>query len=391
MSDDLRNHLHRTADDVHFEVPDLRPRAKAARTRRRLLATGTVAATLVLAAALILPMNLGNTQAVPAETTKPPFTPSPEPTPSPLPSRTNTVPEPPPTPGSGIAHDEIVDRCRSQLAPSIEAFGPIPDDLHVARDRDYQEGDIVRLISPSGWDPSALCIIPPADDPADVDVRGTLEAALTLENADENILLEVCSELDTNEWAMGMPQYAYVTTDLRPGSVLSHIERDGLHHALIDLDDGDSNPEHNNWLECGWEARPDGTFDVYLPTTPATSYRFEVPAMGGDLVYAHWDGDSEHARVVLWGVISPELGTEDISVSGGVDSVAVYSRTQGIYQVITHAAPKGTADDWTATEPFYMAGNEDSFGLTVVARDEGGGEVLSNPVPVFGPYPSKVR
>lgn len=380
MNDELRDQLHRTADEIDFAVPDLRPRAKAARTRRRLAAVGAVAATLVLAAAVIVPLNLGNQKAVPAEPT------TPETTPSPSASHTapNVVPDPSTGPGSGIPHAEIIDRCRSQLAPSIKAFGPIPDDLRVARNRDYKEGDVVRLVSDSGWDPSALCIVPSADATTVVNVHDTLEAALRDSiDIDDGLLLEVCSELDTNTWAAGVPEYNYATTDLRPGSVLSHITEDGLHHALIDLDD-------DRRLECGWEFRPDATIDAFAVGKGATGFESEVPFMGLEPVRSSWDGVSEYGRIVAWGMISPELHAEDIITWGGIDTTIVYSPLLGIYQLITHVIPEGTADEWTATAPPYME-SDDEFKLTVLARDKRGNELLSVNLLTSGPVPSKAR
>ena len=381
MNDALRDQLHRTADTVDFTVPDLRPRAKAARTRRRLLGMGAVATTVLLTVAIIVPLNLGGSRAVPAETTAPSPPVSPLPTPSTLPTQPNTIPDPSSGQEPVVAHEEIIDRCRSQLAPSVKAFGPVPDDLRVARKHEYREGDVVRLVSDSGWDPSALCIVPSAD--ATINVHDALEAALTLDATQDGVLLEVCSELSTNDYAIGLPEYAYDTYDLRSGAVVSHIELNGLHHALINLDE--------EWrVECGWEFRPDATINAFAIAQPATGFEFEIPAMGIEPVYAAWDGVSEYARVAVWGLISPELGTEDIVVWGGINSTIVFSRPLGLYQVITHVIPTGTADDWTAVAPPYMVGDDD-FQLTVIARDTQGDEVLSVEFSVIGPTPSTGR
>ena len=73
--DALRSSLRHAADDVAFAVPDLLPRARAARRRRRVVGT-TVTAGVVVAAVALMPPLFDTSRAVPAAPTPSPTAPA---------------------------------------------------------------------------------------------------------------------------------------------------------------------------------------------------------------------------------------------------------------------------------------------------------------------------
>lgn len=345
MNDELRHQLHRAADEIDFTVPDLRPRARTARTRRRLLTVGTVTATLALATAVILPLNLGGPKAMPAETNAPSITPSPDLTPGPDPSRTNTVPQPAFTPGPVVAHEEIVERCGSQLTASVDVFGAIPDDLRVARDREYREGEIVRLVSDSEWDPSALCVIPRADG------SGYSGIQATLVGPDTYRALEACSELYTHEDEKTKKR-DYDALDLRGAEILGLAaattgELGGRDVAQIVAEKDDQ------WYSCGWFFRTNGTINFFGADEPEEQIDKDASYVNMSQVFAglEWDGRTATAQVLVWGQFNKKVTS--VRIDDAVSANLWQSNELGLYLAIIDVIPSGTADDWSS-EMFHI-------------------------------------
>lgn len=334
MNDDLREQLHRAADDIDFDVPDLRSRAKTARRRRRLLGGTTALAGVAIAAALITPQ-LSVLRAVPAESrTADPTPTAPSPSPTAPPTQTEPSVEHTPGPQPVVPHDEIVSNCMHQLGASIARYGPVPDDLRVAHDRDYREGDIVRLVSDSSWDPSALCIIPnPATHPS-LSIRDTLRETTS------DIAPVVCSELMTAETPSGP---SYDTVDLRRATVITlmgEVDEDtSLWHAILD--------QGGEWYSCGWFFRPDGTVDFFGQDEPVERRDQSVPGSSLVFTWSEWDGVSPTAPAVAWGEYGEAIAELRLD-NAGDGGLTRFSNENGVFQAIVELRPVGTAEHWSS-------------------------------------------
>jgi hypothetical protein len=373
---DLRDGLRGVADHVAFTVPDLLPRARAARRRRRVVGTTATAAVVVAAVALMPPL-FDTSRAVPAAPTSTPApsgspaptsSPSGSPTPSPRFDRTGPATALPVTgePGPVVAHEEIVARCQSQLTRSVAVFGPVPDDLRVARDRDYREGDVVRLVSDSGWDPAALCLVPEkGTEPPPLDLSLDRQPA---DPENDPYLMQVCSELytrvDANTGARG-----YDTVDLRAGRPVAQSWRTGasehsslgdLRHLFVSLGE--------QTYRCGWAYQANGALRV-LANDPLGA-RPTPPTLTAHVGDAFWDGTSATADLVVWGYLPRDVADVTFTGVGLGDSSVWWRDGDGIYLVIAQVAPTGTAESWAAS------------GLTVTALDEDGTELESQPVTI---------
>ncbi|MFT3888641.1 MAG: hypothetical protein QM713_10840 [Arachnia sp.] len=329
----LRDGLRRTADDVDFAVPDLLPRARAARLRRR-LGVAAVCVAGVVAGAVIIPGQLAATRTVPAEP-GPASTHAPVPTPSPTAGPTASA-------DGMLAPDEIVRRCLPTLGASVARYGPAPADLHVARTRGYREGDLVRLVSDSGWDPSALCSIPAAGASQPTAWADLLGSSGTIVPQ-----LEACSELYTR------PDGGYDTVDVRGADVVSFSAAGPLVDVLV--------ATGGERYECGWNVRSDGTIEFFGSAEPVGDPPAGSPNPTVRMPYATWDPASDEATIVVWGDTPP--GTDSIEVEGLDDNSMSFYSERGVFRVFAWPRATGTAERWTSA-PF-----------SVVAYDADGEEI----------------
>jgi hypothetical protein len=375
--DALRSSLRHAADDVAFAVPDLLPQARAARRGRRMRAT-VAGSGLVVAALLIIPPMFGPSRAVPAAPTLTPAPtasghPAPRPTQSPddamaLPS----VEEP----GAIVAHDEIIRRCQSQLQSSTARFGHIPDDLRVARDRTYREGEIVRLASDTGWNPNALCVIPTADvyySPIDLRLERKEVPQDPADPGRDPYLMQLCSELYTHEDERTGAR-SYDTVDLRDGRIVSL-------GGLTDVTPGSPNNVFDALLslgderyECGWTYTASGDLRFFTDdqTFPKPSHPdphlFDVHVSD-----AYWDGRSPTATLVLWGDVGPKVAGVAVDETTTATSSVAFYEDRGMYRLMATVTPTGTAERWTSPP------------ITLYELDEAGERVGSVSVPIEAP------
>jgi murein DD-endopeptidase MepM/ murein hydrolase activator NlpD len=371
--DALRSSLRHAADDVAFAVPDLLPQARAARRGRRMRAT-VAGSGLVVAALLIIPPMFGPSRAVPAAPT---LTPAPTSSGSPSPSPTGTPSAPiawtgpgmplPATgdPGAVVSHDEIVTRCQSQLARSVALYGPAPADLRVARDRDYREGDVVRLVSDGGWDAAALCLIPVDGvelDPLDLRLaRDPLPSG----PGKDPYLMQACSELYTHEdEETGVRSYD--TVDLRDGRIfsLSGTENAPLaqFYALISLG--------GKHYACGWSYDADGALRLFTGDDPRVPPKPEPSSLITTIEDAYWDGVSPRAELVLSGYFTPDIA--GVGIEGG-GAALWYSTERGVFTAFVSVVPRGTTDNWSSSEVVVYAVDKDGNRLrssTVAVADD---------------------
>ena len=355
LDDDLRGSLHQAADGVSFAVPDLLPQARAARRGRRVRAA-VAGSGLVVAALLLIPPMFGPSRAVPAAPTPAPSdrpsTATPQPsttgTPSVSTSWTGAGMPLPATgdPGAVVSHDEIVARCQSQLARSVQLYGPAPADLRVARDRDYREGDIVRLVSDTDWDPTALCLVP-ADgvelDPLDLRLARDPLPADPADPGKDPYLMQACSELYTHEdEETGVRSYD--TADLRDGRVVSMGGTDdpprAQFHATVSLED-----KH---YSCGWSYGLDGALRFFSDDYTEEPSTVDPPSPRTRVEDEYWDGVSPTAEVVLTGYLIPGVASIETENSDG--AALWYSTEIGMFRAFIPVTPKGTKDAWTAPD-----------------------------------------
>lgn len=213
----LTHLMRRSVDDHEITTPDLLPRAKASRTRRRFGGVVGIAA-LVAAGALAVNSTLASTTniAEPAE-------PSPKPT----------------TAAETLSLETVTLRCQSQLsAYDSDPRWAFPSDWSADwkiahTNQSYSVGDIVLFYTENHRIDERLCVVP-AEGEAPTDIPVTAPSL-----ADPDRVLGLCSQLlvdyvgEADPFDMLPPERDFNTPDLRDATIISSAELDGFVTALL--------------------------------------------------------------------------------------------------------------------------------------------------------------
>lgn len=324
----LTHLMRRSVDDHEITTPDLLPRAKASRTRRRVGGVAGVAV-LVAAGAFAVNSTLASTNVATPEPAEPaPSTAPAEPAPSVRPTE------------QALSNEEVALRCQSQL----DAYNADPDYVpegfadpawQIAHtDQQYRVGDAVLFLDPSKDFRWPLCIVP-AEGDAPTEIP---DPAPSLDNPER--LLGLCSQYLHNvlppesdeQFIEGNPtrHYDFETPDLRGATIVAGAEEAGNVTALLKLGDA--------FYTCD-QAGLDGDLPNSVTREPSYASGDEFPGAG--LAYflpGNGKSDDPSVRPYLAGSGHVPVKRATSFVIDGHLSVEIAE--DGSYAFIEHTQPK---------------------------------------------------